>query len=323
MSGMDPKSTTPGPTSDLRLDEVSLDEIDRLLKEDDPDFALQLTELQTIGSEGEVVIESAVPGEESLPTEDDVSRRGRWFENYPALDKLLAPLGRARSRLYAQWLMTRTQTGSIMRQILIYCRTLPIEFVKYCRSVGGDLKGKIRAGVSAFFQLSRIQKMAWVAFVALIVAIPIFLKLNLVGVWLPQLFPRIVSDLTLAADRVWEPQVKADWVGLYRAFPQEEIEFLFPKIVVNLRTTSTLRNPMGAFEFYVVMDSQDAALEVQARQRELHDRLQRAIEEQTYADLSSPLGKKLVKDLLRNELNEVLTQGWVKDVLFKTMVLKP
>ncbi len=84
-----------------------------------------------------------------------------------------------------------------------------------------------------------------------------------------------------------------------------------------------MRNPMGAFEFYVVMDSQDAALEVQARQKELHDRLQRAIEDQTYADLISPLGKKRVKDLLRNELNGVLTQGWVKDVLIKTMVLKP
>ncbi len=324
MSDTESKPTPlPGLTSEARPDEVSLDEIDRLLKEDDPDFTNQLTELQTIGTEGEVDIESAVLGDESLPVDEDLSRRRSWAERFPQLEKILVPLGKIRARAYTRWLRTKTQGWIVGRQLLIYARTWPVEFLRYSRSMAIQTSKAFRAGANYFIKLPRLQKLAWITFAALLVTIPILFKLNLMGVWLPSLFPRIVSDITVSADRVWEPKEKSDWVSLYRAFPQEEIEFLFPKIVVNLRTNNSMRNPMGAFEFYVVMDSQDAALEVQARQKELHDRLQRAIEGQAYADLTSPLGKKRIKDLLRGELNQVLTQGWVKDVLIKTMVLKP
>lgn len=323
MSGPEQKPPTPSLTSEIRVDEVSLDEIDRLLKEDDPEFASQLTELQAIGTEGEVDIESSVPGDETLPVDEDVSRRRRLSDRFPALEKILAPIGRFRSNLYTRWLRFRNQFMVSVRQLGLYLRTWPGEFWRYLKVMATSGRAKSRAAVAFYLSLSRIQQAAWIVFCGLAVAIPLILKLNLMGVWLPNLFPEVISDVTLRADRVWEADGKAEWVSLYKAFPQEEIEFLFPKIIVNLKTGSAYRNPMGAFEFYVVMDSRDAALEVQARQKELHDRLQRAIEGQTYAELSSPLGKKRVKDLLRNELNDVLTQGWVKDVLIKTMMLKP
>jgi len=323
MSGPDQKPAAAVPSSEFRADEVSLDEIDRLLKEDDPEFATQLTELQTIGTEGEVDIESAVGGEEALPLDDEVSRRRRLYDRFPFLEKALAPAGRLRANLYTRWLRFKTQMIIWARQLWLYARTMPKEFLQYLKAMFILGRKKSAAATAYFLKLGRVQQAAWIAFGVLTVAIPAVLKLNLMGIWLPGLFPEVISDLSVKADQVWEADGKAEWVSLYKAFPQEEIEFLFPKIVVNLKTNSEFRNPMGAFEFYVVMDSQDAALEVQARQKELHDRLQRAIEDQTYAELSSPLGKKRIKDLLRNELNAVLTQGWVKDVLIKTMVLKP
>ena len=80
---------------------------------------------------------------------------------------------------------------------------------------------------------------------------------------------------------------------------------------------------MGLFEFYVDLNSQEAAIEVKARELELKDLLQRTIEDETHYDLQGERGKERVKDLIREELNKVLTRGWVEDVYISNMVLNP
>jgi flagellar basal body-associated protein FliL len=321
MAETEPK---PSPAINTKPDEISLDEIDRILKEDDPDFTNQLGEIQSVSGDSEVDIESLVPGDdETMPIDEVLSVGSRLLDRFPKLEKILKPLGKVRSALYTRWLRTRANAVVLFHQLWIYARTWPGEFAQYLKAMSKIAKAQMGQAQDHFKALPRLQKLAWLTLSALALSFVLVLKLNLMGVWLPGLFPHVVSDLTTVADKVWTVEKNEEWVGLYRAFPQEEIEFLFPKIIVNLRRTRGYSNPMGAFELYVVMDSKDAALEVQARQKELHDLLQRAIEDQSYPDLGSPLGKKRIKDLLRRELNDVLTQGWVKDILIKTMVLKP
>jgi flagellar basal body-associated protein FliL len=92
---------------------------------------------------------------------------------------------------------------------------------------------------------------------------------------------------------------------------------------VNLRRTAENPNPMGAFEVIVQVDSKDTAIELRDREVELNDHLQRVFEEETFSDLETEIGKARLKTSLKRELNQKLTQGWVKDISFKTFVLKP
>lgn len=80
---------------------------------------------------------------------------------------------------------------------------------------------------------------------------------------------------------------------------------------------------MGAFEVVVKVDSRDSAIEVRDREVEFFDLVQRVFEAETYPDLSSKPGKIKLKARLKREMNEILSQGWVQEVSFKTFVLKP
>ena len=80
---------------------------------------------------------------------------------------------------------------------------------------------------------------------------------------------------------------------------------------------------MGAFELIVLLDSKDTAIEIRDREVEFFDLLQRVLEEESFADLESELGKQRLKGRVKRELDQKLTQGWIKDINFKTFILKP
>ncbi|MGE0762540.1 MAG: flagellar basal body-associated FliL family protein [Bdellovibrionales bacterium] len=317
MAETEVKSAAPSP--DVKPDEVSLEEIDRLLEADDPEFTKSLDQIKEVGVEGEVTIESAVPADESLSAEAEEEKQVK----YPRLAKLLKPWQILKTKSYTRWLRLKNFAVISARQLMIHARTLPVEFFGYLKSTGKAVLAMVRQLVGHIRALSWGKRLAWLGFLGFTAGALILLKMNIGGVWLPGFNEAIITDMTHEADQVHEINANDPMVSLFRAFPQEEIEFLFPKVIVNLSRTPGHPNPMGAFEFYAVLDSKDVALEVKARREELHDRLQRALEGQTYGELTSPLGKKRVKDLLRRELNDVLSQGWVKDILIKTMVIKP
>lgn len=295
--------------------EISLDEIDKILEQDDPEFSKGLNEIQQVGAASDVVIESEVAGEESLSTEEAAQQKSWWEKN-----RLLAKLVPA---LFARWLKIRARLWLWAKQAWHFLRTSPIEFGKYLRSQLVVIFKKLRAKLTQLKELPLPKKIALLAFVTLF-GITVGLAVKTVkGRWLPEIYHPELTNFATVADRVWEVSKEGESVIFLRAFPQDEFQFLFKKIIVNLKRTNSSQNPMGAFEFYAVLDSKETALEVQARQHELHDRLQRAVEGQTYAELENPMGRKHLKDVLRATLNESLTQGWAQDVLIKTYVLKP
>jgi flagellar basal body-associated protein FliL len=308
----------PGPTI---TEDVSLADIDRMLEEDDPQFSAELDAIKSVGTESEVVIESVVEGEEILPVDEE----GRsWLtRRFPLLEKVARPLNRIRAAEYTRWLRIRARFINLIIQAWHLCKAVPKRGFSYLKAGFKFIGARCAALLQQFSNLSLVQKIVMGVFVALTVMTLGLLRLNLRGVWWPDLYPPLMEDLMGHADRTWTTNSDTRWMELYRAFPQSAIEYLFPKIIVNLKRVDDVQNPMGVFEFFVVLDSQDSALEIQARSRELHDRMQRAIENLTYAELSSNLGKKRLKDVLRKDLNLVLTQGWVKEVLIKTMVIKP
>lgn len=323
MTGTDNNPDNPGPPSEVKPDEISIEEIDRILQSDDPEFSKDLGEIQAVGVESEVEIESAVELEDSIPSEEETASSNALLERFPWLEKVSGPLKKSRNWAYTRWLKWRNQGLVLFRQTLLVARTWPGEFVRYGKSMWSAVRARNAALVALFKAMSLTQKLTWAGFITLTFVTVISLWMNFRGVWLPNLYPPVLTDLSTVADRTWEEPTGQKRMALFKAFPQETMQFLFPKLVVNLRRVNTYQNPMGAFEFYVELDSEDSALEVKAREHELHDRLQRALEGQSYNELAGKLGKNRVKDLLRREINAELTQGWVTEVYIKTMVLKP
>lgn len=98
---------------------------------------------------------------------------------------------------------------------------------------------------------------------------------------------------------------------------------LLEKTVVNLRRVSgETTNPMGLFEFYVEASSREAAIELSDRKSESRDVVQRALETMSWAELEGESGKRRAKRIIRRDLNEMLTKGRVRNVYFKTVILK-
>ncbi len=98
---------------------------------------------------------------------------------------------------------------------------------------------------------------------------------------------------------------------------------LINKIVVNIRSTErSTDNPMVAFDLYVRTDTEQAAVEIKEREKQLQDHLQRFCESLHYDQIQTEEGKTLWKNRMRRELNLVLNTGRVKEVFFKTLLIK-
>lgn len=96
------------------------------------------------------------------------------------------------------------------------------------------------------------------------------------------------------------------------------------KIVVNIKPSKTsTSNPMVAFDLFVRTSNEEAAVEIKDREKQFQDHVQRLCEEFSYDSLLSEEGKQTWKNKIKRELNLVLTTGRIKEVLFKTLIIKP
>jgi flagellar basal body-associated protein FliL len=99
--------------------------------------------------------------------------------------------------------------------------------------------------------------------------------------------------------------------------------FELKRVVVNLKPSeSSGPNPMAAIEFYVEGTSTESIVEVKDREPEIRDRVQRIIEEMTYDQISSADGKQTLTEHLRREVNKLVTMGQIRKVYIKTIAVK-
>lgn len=99
---------------------------------------------------------------------------------------------------------------------------------------------------------------------------------------------------------------------------------LVNKIVVNVKPGKlSTNNPMIAFDLYVRVDNPQAAVEIKEREKQIQDHLQRFCEGLQYDQIQSEDGKLTWKNRMKRELNLVLNTGKVKEIFFKTLLIKP
>ncbi len=297
-------------------EEIPLEDIDKILEAEDPEFAKEIAEVRSVEANKDVILEATVVGEaDALPTEAEIE------------EKPLAGLAKYKNKikqgLGGLKLRAKNRLATAGHDLVIFAKTRPKEFAIYSLVMAKIMARNALFPLRAFQQANGLQKLTFFFLLGIVGLSAWVLMHNFKGVWLPHIHEPILRTFEADADFVETFDPKEEGESFYSAFPQERFEYLFPRTKVNLKRTRENPNPMGAFEIIVLLDSKDTAVEVHDREVEFFDHLQRVFEEETFTDLESELGKGRLKVRIKRELNQMLTQGWVKDVNFKTFVLKP
>ncbi|MBX3021544.1 MAG: flagellar basal body-associated FliL family protein [Bdellovibrionales bacterium] len=310
MSNAQPPSSSDGQTKGA---EVPLEDIDRLLEQADPEFTKSLDEVRAVEVDKSIEIEATITDDELEGGEQASPTESRWRRM------------RTRVRLSIFAFRQRLKNGIInfAKSALVWLKVKPKEYALYSIATAKVLAKKSAVPLVAFRNAERSQKILVLLLFAMAGVSLWILAANFKGIWLPKLTEPILRNLGQNAEWVESYDPKQEGESFYTAFPQERHEFLFQRMKVNLRRTAENPLPMGAFEIIVLLDSKDTAIEVRDREVEFFDLLQRVFEEETFVDLETELGKQKLKSRLKRELNQKLTQGWVKDVNYKTFILKP
>jgi len=297
-----------------KAEEVSLANMDKLLAKEDPGFAQKLEEVRQVEIDKDVVLEPEVSAESLEKVAADKSKPPGRLKR---LWMRLVLVFKSRLKRFKEVLI------AFFKATLIFLKTRPKEFALYSISLIRALGKACLIPFVAFRNATRYQKALALVFLAVVSATGWTFYANLKGIWLPYMTEPILHSLEPYADKVTNYDKGEDTESFYAAFPQERHEYLLPKIKVNLRRTQDNPNPMGAFELVILVDSRDAAIEVRDREVEFFDLTQRVLETESFVDLATDLGKSKFKARMRNEMNKIMSQGWVKEINFKTFILKP
>lgn len=289
--------------------EQALQSLDQLLATEDPNFAAEMTNVQAVGTETDVIIEAS-----AIDAEDDAKDDGKK-------DNFLKRF------LFRTWYRFRLKAILFARNLIYQSKTFSVwlfEQIKiWVPTVIKVIVGFIKSNIKAFKQLNKTQQIAFMFGTIMLIGLFALLKINMKGQWIPLFNQPELKRFSEIADKEVDVGPEKEFIPLYAAFSLPNYEFLLPKFKSNLKPTAEHSLPMAAMELIITLDSRDTAVEMKDREAAVFDRVQRVIESVSYEQLSSPLGKEYLKALIKKDLNTVLTQGWVEDVSYKTLVLKP
>lgn len=96
------------------------------------------------------------------------------------------------------------------------------------------------------------------------------------------------------------------------------------KMTANLRASEgSSNNPMISFEIVIHGVSNEPIVEIKDREAEFRDLILRVTEEFTYDDLDTSTGKQALSESILAKINANLTDGQVRKVYYKNIVIKP
>lgn len=305
----------------------SLDDLDKIIEAEDPNFKSAMEGIREAGSAIDAEIESLnVDPDEDLVSEKeerqekDLKRRVAEF--------LLLPWTRLQTWIKLKRVMIKNRLILFGQQTLQFIRHELPERVKYFRSRlkvwALNAKALVVRGWDRFHELTRVEKAGFFFTVFAAILSVMFLRFTFTGSILPTFSDPLVSSLESEAGFVYSYKGRNDLQDLFQAFPEVGFPILLKKVVVNLRPDENSgRNPMGAYEMYLELDSQDTAIEVKDREKEILDIIQRALETFTYTEVNTKVGKIQMKSAIMDRVNQVLNQGRVQHVYFNTFITSP
>jgi len=320
----------PDQGQDANPNEISLENIDEILQQEDPEFLNSLGKIQEVADEvSDVELDTidldigSSSDEESM--EDEPTRVEKFLAKFPKLKLILNIHVRIKEFIARRWLLWKGKFRLFIVNSIDQAKTLPDRFKKLISDMKFVLSQKRQALRKKLDRQTRTEKTLFFGFILGLGFIAGLVILNIKdNKWIPFLYHPLIKNLGEVADKEWAFDYQADTVPFLTAFPQEKHNYLFPKVIVNLKLKEGREAfTMGAFEFFVEVDSKDTAIEVKSREVELHDLIQRVTEQFSYETLQSDRGKERLKEDLKKALNQKIVQGWVKDVYIKFFITKP
>ena len=319
---VDPKSAKN--KAPIEADEISLEDIDNFLEDEEPEFSKQMSDMEADEELKAAKVEGSAVDETTLLAQDAQEAKSlAFYEKHPKLYKALYPLRFIREKLSQVVLKLKNKMALLAENFWVFLRVGVPERTKYLLSLAKGLLQVLGSKVTTFKNLPGKKKLLYLGYVVFLGLVVGLIKLNLKGVWLPSIHNELVTSMSEVADQVYTFDKSQKLQHFYRAFPQPEHIVLLDKIVINLRREAPGENPMVLFRLFLNLDSQETAIEVKDREKELLDRIGRSVEELTYDEVKGGRGKERLKNLAKAEINNALNQGRAMKVFFDMIMIKP
>nr|BFD58570.1 hypothetical protein CKG001_06770 [Bdellovibrio sp. CKG001] len=303
-------------------DLMSLESLDSVLAEEDPEFAKSLNEIgPDVEGAGEIYeegleLEYTLAEEEKL-WQSATGLRAKLLKVLPFIPKLSYKIKMKRTGLRLSFRKFKEQ----LRHRVLNAGPLTVAWLK---GLLAGFKKSVGEALAAFKGYSLIKKLS---LVGLIVATGVggfvLYRVSTKGL-LPHSEDLFVRSLADWSSQRYQYDPKTETEPFYDSTRAAQNIFLMKRMVVNLRRSGEAgSNPMGAFEFYVEGAASDVVVEIKDREAEVEDLFLRTIEEMTFDQVSSAEGKQALCDRLRKDVNKILTKGYVRRIFIKTAIVKP
>ncbi|MBC7371373.1 MAG: flagellar basal body-associated FliL family protein [Bdellovibrionaceae bacterium] len=297
---------------------MSLEHLDSLLLSEDPSFAADLEEVNSLRTDPNIDLDIVDIGP-NLDSEQD----NPW-RNTIGLRKILTTLFPFLPALWDFKYRTIVRMRFFRTQIKTFLKHAGPNSLIALKSAADATGTFLKARVTAFEGLSgKLKILALVLTMGVLLTFAFVYRSLTHGV-LPGDKELLTASLEEWAEQSYKYDPDTEMDSFYDSPRTIQNIMALPKMVVNLRPSGgSGPNPMAAMEFYLEGMSPEAIVEVKDREPEVRDLFQRTIEEMSFDEIDMPEGKQLLTERLRQALNAVLTSGKVRRVFIKESVIKP
>jgi hypothetical protein len=284
----------PAPISVAFEEQISDEELDQALAEDDPEF---LKSMQEMGQDNSLSLYQILitDEEQALNDEKDAwEKSGRLgqiiYKALPFIPRITLRLKKVRFAIFtflrARWVGAKN-------------------FYYFLKTTGkkntlDKAKEAIQHGVHSvgeaqrnFRHLNWKLKLSFFGIVALMCGTGFLMYRSWTHGILPTSDELFMPTMERVASKVQDYDPETETEPFYENLRASVNILLMPKMVVNLkRSEHSGENPMAAFEFYLEGDAPEVPIEVKDRETEIRDLMQRVVEGFTFDQVDSTDGKK-------------------------------
>lgn len=291
------------------------DDVDRLLSVEDPSFLAQMGDLAELSTVEEVEPDNEI---EKIVAQAKVDARARGIKKL-ALLLVIKPTRKVRQGFQALGRLAKSAKTDGLP-------LLKLKLAAFFATIKSYLKagiGVLGAGLAWVKELPRASKLMLVVVMLLGAGSIAVTALTLKGQLLPDLQRSFLVSFESVADRAFKIEEKDTWENFNDPLLHPEHIVLIERIIANLAREENGANPMALIDIYIEAGSHPGAVEIKDREGEARDVIGRTLEKMRYDDLVTVNGKNKLKVFLRKDLNAFMTQGRVRRIYFKSIILKP
>lgn len=292
---------------------LSMESLDSIIANEDPDFAKSLEEIGPV--ENIEIYNESLQLEYTLADEVKLWKEATDFRKkivtvLPFLPALTFKMKMKRTVVRLRWVKWKSQVFHNIKNV----GPLLLSWSK--KTVSDSLH--------AFSHFSKLKKLAFFGLIIITAASGFIVYRVATKGLLPHPEELFIKSLAEWSQQQYYYDPHEEVESFYESHRTTQNILLLKRMVVNLRRSSESgESPMGAFEFFVEGAASEVIVEIKDRESEVKDIFLRTIEEMTFDQVSSGEGKKYLCESLRKEVNKILTKGFVRRVFIKTAIVKP